>query len=217
MKSFYTLISALIVTLSLSAQEYSYRLDTIKVDKNDSRNIHRYQNSGYSLQKRDATEKPIEENPAFFDIRKMRLGANLGLSLSKNYTYLNVGPQVGYEFSKYFMAGVGVRYYYTKTRAYTYQNEYLFRNNLLGANVFGYCYPVSFIVLFAQPEINYLWASEQDVSTGKKEYDQGWVPSLIVGGGLRLGSVHITLNYDLANHPRSPYPKDVFLGLSAFF
>ncbi len=207
-----------------AAQVITY--DTIRVSPGDERNIHRNRQQQTVQRQQPARERnnrPIllDNQPTSgfkFDKRKMRFGANLGLSLSRNYTVLVLGPQVGYQFSNYFMAGAGVKYYYNKVRAYQLNEEYLYKNHLLGTNVFGYAYPASFIAVFAQPEINYLWSTyRKEGSVDDPRKTNGWVPSMVVGAGLRLGRSHITLNYDLAQQTNSPYPKGVFLGVSAFF
>lgn len=196
----------------VSAQEIRY--DTIRVAANDDRNIHRnqQQNSYSSLQ----STKPLRVKPSEkldFDKSKLRFGANLGLSLSRNYTVFGLGPKLGYQFTDMFMAGAGVKYYYTKVGTY----DFNIKNNLLGADVFGYFYPIRFITLFAQPEINYIWTSLEKKSSQEYSTEKGFVPSLIVGGGLRLGRSHITLNYDLVQNSRSPYPDGFYLGFSTFF
>ena len=111
------------------------------------------------------------------------------------------------------MAGAGIKYYYTRADLTSYES----RDNLLGANIFGYFYPARFIALLAQPELNYIRSSLTDKSTGNENIKKGMVPSLVVGGGLRLGRSHITLNYDLIQHLNSPHPAGFYLGVSAFF
>ncbi len=159
---------------------------------------------------------PSERNSgtesSIIDKSKLRFGASLGMSFSRNYTYLGVGPQAGYQFNQYFMAGTGVKYYYSKVRLSDYEN----RNHLLGLNVFGYAYPVRFFTIFTQPELNYIWTS-QTLASGDKFTSEGFVPSLIVGAGFRLGYSHITVNYDLIQHSNSPHPEGFYLGVSAFF
>lgn len=195
-----------------SAQEIRY--DTVRVAPGDERNIYRAQQQPTTVTRERAAE-PIRVQPQgfVFDRSKLRIGANLGLSLSRNYTVFGLGPQVGYQFTDRFMAGAGVKYYYTKVRTYNYE----IKNNMLGTNLFGYFYPVRFLTVFAQPEINYIWSNLKNRSTEETNTERGFVPSLVVGGGLRLGRSHITLNYDLAQNPRSPYPSGFFLGVSAFF
>lgn len=155
-----------------------------------------------------------KDNSSHFrlDRTKLRLGADIGLSVSKNYTYLGVGPQLGYQFNKYFMSGAGLKYYYLKRKLSDYEKK----NNLLGFNIFGYIYPVNFITFFIQPEINYIW-SNINYTTGDKLVSRGFAPSFVVGGGLKLGYTHLTINYDLVEHSNSPHPKGFYVGISAFF
>ena len=218
MKIFFLL---LLVALSITAPAQVITYDTIRVSTDDERNI-------YGTQRRQpAAQSPINQRPVLldrepdpgflFDKRKLRYGANIGLSFSRNYSAFNFGPQVGYQLSNRFMAGVGIKYYYNKVRAFQYNEAYLYKNNLLGANLFGYLYPMRFLTLFAQPEINHLWSNLTHEKTGEVTKSSGFVPSFLVGGGLRLGNSHITLNYDLAQHTNSPYPRGWFLGFSTFF
>ena len=204
----------LLSALSAEAQTITY--DTIRVSPDDERNIHLNRSRNTR-----ATDKPLRRGsiytaggqPTTFDKSKLRFGANLGLSVSRNYTNLGFGPQIGYQFNEYFMVGTGIKYYYTRARTY----EYEIKNNLLGMNVFGYFYPVNFMALFAQPELNYIWSKLTSRTTGNSVADRGLVPSLVVGAGFRLGRSHITLNYDLMQHANSPHPDGLYLGVSAFF
>lgn len=202
-----------------SAQVITY--DTIRVSPGDERNIHRNRQQQTMQRQQPARERNnrpvlLDNQPTSgftFDKRKMRFGANLGLSLSRNYTVFGLGPQVGYQFSDIFMAGAGVKYYYTRVRAYDYTSK----SNLLGANTFGYLYPVRFLTVFAQPELNYIWSTLSENTAFEDRRVSGFVPSVVVGAGLRLGRSHITMNYDLVQDTRSPYPNGFFLGVSAFF
>lgn len=219
MKKIYLLL-LIAFPIIASAQVITY--DTIRVSPNDERNIYRTQRQqqvSQTQQGRQIRQEPVlldrESTSGFmFDKSKLRYGANIGLSLSRNYTVFGLGPQVGYQFSDSFMAGAGVKYYYTKLRSYDYE----VKSNLFGVNTFGYYYPVRFLAFFAQPELNYIWSTLKYGTDGIDDRkESGFVPSLVVGGGLRLGRSHITLNYDLARHSRSPYPTGFFLGISAFF
>lgn len=211
-------LSICCISTLLQAQN-NFRLDTIRINNNDSRNIHAYtnKNNATDLSGKSSTTTTKNNEINGFDKTKLRFGANLGLSLSRNYTVLGLGPQIGYSFSNYFMSGAGIKYYYTKTKAYDYGDSYLYKNNLLGANFFEYIYPIKFITIFAQPELNYLWTSVENEATNEITKDSGLVPSLLVGAGFKLGFTHITFNYDLIHEVNSPYPEGVFLGVSAFF
>lgn len=113
------------------------------------------------------------------------------------------------------MAGAGLKYYYTRART----QDYVVKNNLLGANLFGYFYPVRFIALFVQPEINYTRSTlTYEYEVGEEPLiTKGFVPSVVAGAGLRLGYTHLTINYDLVQHARSPHPTGFYMGISAFF
>ncbi|WP_294067673.1 hypothetical protein [Proteiniphilum sp. UBA1028] len=203
-----------LVSFFAGAQGFTY--DTIRVSRDDARNIHHHKpQHGNDKGKTASIEhRNMESNrPSFFEKSKLRFGANLGLSVSRNYTRLGLGPQIGYQFNPRFMAGTGIKYYYSKAST----TEYTVKDNLLGANIFGYFYPVSFVAAFAQPELNYIWSDLTQDSTTETLSHSGLVPSLIVGAGFRVGRSHITLNYDLVKHTYSPHPTGVYLGVSAFF
>jgi outer membrane protein assembly factor BamA len=210
------LILLLFFLITLVAEAQVIRYDTIRVAAGDERNIHRATKIYSSAEEEhiNVDEKQSSQSDLIrFNRRKLRFGADMGLSLSRNYTRLGIGPQVGYQLNPYLMAGAGIKYYYTRADLTSYES----RDNLLGANIFGYFYPARFIALFAQPELNYIRSSLTDKSTGNENIKKGMVPSLVVGGGLRLGRSHITLNYDLIQHLNSPHPAGFYLGVSAFF
>lgn len=219
MRKLTIVLSFLIITFVASAQVITY--DTIRVSPNDSRNINRNAQRSDNVKQTTNAKRPIQPksntNAIGLDKSKMRYGANIGLSLSRNYSSINIGPQIGYQASPYFMFGLGVQYNYNKVRGYRYNNSTLYKNNLIGANAFGYFYPMRFITIFAQPEINYFWSNVIDENTGDISRSNGPAPSMLVGAGLRLGRSHITVNYDLVQHTNSPYSDNVFLGISVFF
>ena len=211
-----TLVLLLLLFSALQAEAQSIRYDTIRVAADDERNIYRAGGQNYHIETEPLSVTGNQTNKGDiprFDRKKLRFGADLGLSLSRNYTRLGIGPQVGYQLNQYLLAGAGVKYYYTRTSTSYYE----LRNNLLGVNIFSYLYPTRFIALFAQPELNYVRSSMTEKSNGNEEKIRGMVPSLVVGGGLRLGRSHITLNYDLVQHVNSPNPTGFYLGVSAFF
>ena len=114
-----------------------------------------------------------------------------------------LAPQLGYQFNQYFMAGVGVSYYYSKYKGYIKSDRITHYNNSLGGNLFAYLYPTSFLALSVQPEANYIWASYKDAAGVSYKRDV-LVPSVVVGAGLRLGRAHAMLYYDLVQDVDSP-------------
>jgi hypothetical protein len=155
-----------------------------------------------------------ENLPPFqFDRNRLRLGAHLGLSSSRNFTSFALGPQVGYLFSDFIMVGAGAKYHHIRAN----RRDYSVRNNLLGMNVFSYMYPTNFFSVFVQPEINQIWRSVR-MADGTRLTDSGTVPVFLIGAGVHFNRfMHITLNYDLVRHRHSPYSDRVFLSISGFF
>ncbi len=215
MNKFFLSLFLILSTLSFSQQPFRY--DTIRVSKDDTRNIHQ------GLQQQQRQQQPNQQRSTYsqseaktgFDTRNLRYGLNLSLNLNNDYSLFRFAPQVGYQFNKFVMAGAGVSYYYSK-RKYYYTDETR-HNNSLGGNLFAYLYPTSFLALSVRPEVNYIWNSYREGKevTYKKDV---LVPSVVIGAGLRLGGrSHAMLYYDLVQDIDSPYTSGVFYGLSVYF
>lgn len=168
-----------------------------------------------------------DEEQRGFKRENLVLGGNLGLTFG-DFTFVNLSPQVGYRFSDLLTAGAGINYVHTsvRTRALGSGNE-LFRENFsyAGANLFARLFPTDFLFLSLQPEANYSWGKikypddRASISISGK-----WIPSLLVGGGLVIGGngprgrgTLISLQYDLAQDPRSPYGTRPFVNVGVAF
>lgn len=213
----------LITSSSLGFSQQPFRYDTIRVSKDDTRNIHQYQQQQRTRQQRTQQQRQQQRKISTpsttkkgFDARNLRYGLNLGLNFSNDYSLFRLAPQLGYQFNKYVMAGAGISYYHSKHRIYNIANRVTHYNNSLGANVFGYLYPTSFLALSVQPEANYIWVSSKDAQGTFNKKDV-MVPSVVVGAGLRLGRAHAMLYYDLVQDVDSPYTSGVFYGVSVYF
>ena len=219
MKKILFCLLLLIPILAISQEPFSY--DTIRVSKDDARNIHQLRNrerittQSQAQQARRQSRQPTITTG--FDARKMRYGINFGLNFSNNYSLFRLAPQVGYQFNKYVMAGVGVSYYYSKNRIYRTDERMSYISNSLGANAFAYLYPASVLVLSAQPEANYIWSHYKGDRSGKLDNNEVLVPSFVVGAGLKLGPAHAMLYYDLVQDVNSPYPSGIYYGVSVYF
>lgn len=212
--SLFILLSA----ITFSQEPFSY--DTIRVSRNDSRNIHQFKNRQRAATHNQAHAKRQRFRSIInngFDARKMRYGLNFGLDLRRDYTLLRFAPQVGYQVNRYLMAGVGVSYYHSKRKLYSYEEKLSRINNSLGANAFAYLYPARMLVVSARPELNYIWSSYKGDMSGEYNKRNVLAPSFVVGAGLRLGPAHAMLYYDLGQHADSPYSSGIFYGLSIYF
>jgi hypothetical protein len=155
-----------------------------------------------------------EEKERGFRKEKVFVGGNFGLGFG-SYTVINVSPQAGYRFNRYFAAGLGINAQYVsiKERDF-YGNDYRkVSQGVAGLNVFGRVYPIQQFMLQIQPEANYLFGKQIFYQPTREEYkiDAEIVPSLLAGGGLVLpsgrGSLIVALFYDVLQRPNSPYGK----------
>ncbi len=156
-------------------------------------------------------EDPEPSDKKGFDKSKLFVGGNFGLSFG-DYTTINVSPQLGYRFNDYFAAGIGINFLYSSVKYRDYYGNSLYKAGygVGGLNVFGRVYPIKYLLLQAQPEMNYVW--------GKYKYYDGTpdmkipgklVPSLLLGGGAVIpqgrGAIVIMVQFDVLNQAQNPY------------
>ncbi len=151
-----------------------------------------------------------------FDKNKLFFGGSLGLSFG-SYTFINVSPQVGYRFNKTFAAGTGINVQYSSYKT-DYNNpsvDYKEQYGMAGLNIFGRIYPIDFLFLQLQPEMNYTWG---DLSfydgRAEQKLESKFVPSLLGGLGAGIpagrGAFIVMAQYDILQQDRSPYGSGVF-------
>lgn len=218
MKKTFLGLSLLFSFASFSQKPFTY--DTIRVSQDDARNIHQFRNrqqstseTQFQARRQSAQTSSLGSS---FNAKNLRYGINFGLNLTNNKTLFKLAPQIGYQLNRYLLTGIGVSYYYSKNRVYHEEGLVNRHLNSLGASTFTYLYPVSILVISAQPEINYIWSSYKDnLETYNKR--SAFAPSFVVGGGIRLGSAHAMIYYDLVQHTDSPYSSDIFYGISVYF
>jgi hypothetical protein len=160
--------------------------------------------------------EPEKKQGFVFDKSKLTFGGGVGLQFG-DYTLVNIAPQAGYNFTKRFNAGLGFSYTYWKDRFYYNGDNYRESCHYLGFNVYGRLYPLDFLVLQLQPEINRVWQRVENSSTGVTAKDEKFVPVLLAGAGIRMGPVTFMLQYDLIQNDRSPYGKNIFYGMGYVF
>ena len=146
-----------------------------------------------------------------FDKSKLFIGGNFGLSFG-DYTLANVSPQLGYRFNQYFAAGAGVNFQYSSTKYRDYNGNAQSRVSygVAGLNIFGRVYPIQYVLLQVQPEVNYVWGSYKYYNPSDKIKIPGsFVPSMLLGGGViipaGIGRFLIMVQVDVLNNKKSPY------------
>ncbi len=151
---------------------------------------------------------------AQFQPSRLTFGGGLGLQFG-DYTLVNIAPQVGYNFSQYLNAGAGFTYSHYSQK---YDNDQFKQtNNYLGFNLYGRFYPIPYIVLQVQPEINRMWRSVEYRVTNEKIKDEKFIPVCLVGAGVRLGPVTAMIQYDVAQNDDSPYGNRLFYSVGYTF
>jgi hypothetical protein len=168
-------------------------------------------------------DAPVEKQG--FDRSRLFGGGSFALSFG-NITIVNISPQVGYRFSRYFAAGVGVNGQYSSFKTINgYDGSTLSREEygVAGLNIFGRFYPIPQIILQAQPEANYVWGKIKYYDTGEEfKMDGKFVPSLLLGAGGAIpmgnaGAFIIMAQYDVLQNERTPYGNKVFFSFGYNF
>lgn len=101
-----------------------------------------------------------EEKPDGIRKDKLFAGGSLGLSFG-SYTLINLSPQIGYRFNKYFSSGVGFNLIYASQKVEDYYGRDLSKSvqGITGLNLFARVYPVQKFFIQIQPEANYIFGN----------------------------------------------------------
>lgn len=169
----------------------------------------------------EESEEPVQKG---FDKSKLFFGGNFGLGLGSKSSSIIFSPQVGYRFSNYFAAGAGINLnYYSYTTFWSNGDETKTRYGYAGLNTFARLYPIPYILLQVQPEINYSWGSiKYPDSTPTEKLKGQFVPSVLIGGGASIptggrGALILMLQYDVLQEARSPYGNKAFFSMGYNF
>lgn len=160
-----------------------------------------------------SAQEPLSYNEGQGSQGRMVFGGAFGMAFSSGYVSVNISPQVGYEFNRYFTAGGGVGYFYYRDNSHG--ND--FSQNYLGVNAYARFHPIRFISLQVQPEIYQMWGS-----AGGQSLDSQTVPCILVGGGVNIpsgrnGAVTMMIHYDLVQNDWSPYGNQMFYSVGYIF
>lgn len=151
-----------------------------------------------------------QKSSSSFDISKLSIGGGIGLQFG-DYTVINISPQVGYDLSKYFTVGLGLGYTYYKDG----KGSYDYKSSYLSFNAFGRFYPIEYLVIGIQPEASRMWQTFE--YNGGKDNNSEFVPSFLVGGGVRLGGMIAMIQYDVVQDKNSPYGNGIFYSVGYTF
>jgi len=183
MRKYLFLISLFCLCISLSAQSYNRRQQNVS--------------SGSAIG---------------FDKSRLTFGGGFGLQFG-SYTLISIAPKIGYNFSEKFNAGAGISYTYYKDDFHSNGEKWDQKRHYAGFNLHARFFPVQYIVLSAQPEANRMWLTESPKGAGQSYSENKFVPSFIVGAGVRLGPITAMLQYDVAQNKHSPYGDNIFYSI----
>jgi hypothetical protein len=172
----------------------------------------------------EKAEKPAEEvveKKKGLDPQRLFFGGNFGLTFG-NFTFINISPQVGYRVSPIFSAGTGLNFIYQSDKYYSGSREVKNTLGYAGLNIFGRVNPYKFIILNAQPELNYVWGTTRVEGLDDSKIDSKFVPSFLVGVGAAIpmggrGRMIAMLQYDLIQDNWSPYGRNAFFTFGVNF
>lgn len=157
-----------------------------------------------------------EKQKPWFDSTKLTYGGGFGVGFGNNgYWNIALSPQVGYELSSKFILGLGISYSHSEERYNTFDGREKHTQNYVGMNLFAHYYPVSWALITLKPEGIRVW---DNFSGSGYEYKQEeFVPAVVIGAGVRLKPMFITLNYDLVQNKRNPYGDNIFWSVGFLF
>lgn len=221
----FTLIAFILVVSNCLGQTdtKAFRYDTIPVPAKNQVPLFRYDTIADPMVNQSQEplykmERPVQQQPLNYSEGhpsqgRMVFGGSFGMAFGSGYVSVNISPQVGYEFNRYFTAGGGIGYFYYKDNHHGNN----FSQNYLGLNAFARFHPIRFISLEVQPEIYRMWGS-----SGGHSLDSQTVPCLLIGGGVNIpsgrnGVVTMMIHYDVVQNDWSPYGNQIFYSIGYIF
>jgi hypothetical protein len=176
----------------------------------------------------DEAKAKKEEKIGGFKKENLFTGGGVTASFSNYITTLGASPVFGYSITKWLDAGIVINFLYSSNRhalyyepsggSYYYSDDKL-RQTIYGPGAFLKIYPVNFIFLQAQGEINFIRQKliyDNGSPSDKTTYS---APSLLVGGGYCNGRenngemfYYVSLLFDIAKDDNSPYVEQVQSG-----
>jgi hypothetical protein len=153
-------------------------------------------------------------------------GGSISLNVANRYFLIGANPIFGYKIARWMDLGTVVNFQYYSIRT-IFNNGERYKNTTAGLGLFTRLYPVNFIFLQAQPEVNYIFERYTN-GLGGSAKDNYAVGSFLVGAGYKTGFSRADENtfgfvavlYDVAKNQRSPYNNvegNAFLVIRAGF
>lgn len=136
------------------------------------------------------------------------VGGGLVLGGGAHSFQMGLNPEVIKSFTPYVDGGLAMNIYYELYNPYEF-SSIRSRNFRLGIGAFTRIWPIESFFIQVQPEYNYAWINQKDVSTGQSGTNNFGAESLLTGVGYgkrsEWGFSYFSVMFDLFNNPRSQY------------
>lgn len=154
-------------------------------------------------------EENTDPEKGKFKKQNIFLGTSLNLGIAGNSFNLGLNPEIGYSIANWLDAGMSFNVNYFSQNASDY-NSIRYRNLSLGGGPFIRLWPVNFLHVQVQPELNWISSSQKNMVSNQSNTYKFNSSSLLVGIGYgsRVIADHysyITLMIDVLQNPNSPY------------
>ena len=149
----------------------------------------------------------ITTNP-ILDKRPIFVGGGLVLGGGAHSFQMGLNPEIIKSFTPYVDGGLAMNIFYALYNPYEFSNIRS-RNFRLGIGAFTRIWPIESFFIQVQPEYNYAWINQKDISTGQSGTSNFGAESLLTGVGYgkrsEWGLSYFSVMFDLLNNPQSQY------------
>src|SRR5215831_2215697 len=152
-----------------------------------------------------------DEGPKGLRKENVFIGGAINLGFTSNSFQIGAVPEIGYSFSQWFDAGIGLNINYYSEKADPYYNGNVQYHNLnYGGGPFIRIYPFHFLFLQTQFEANWIKVNQKDYNSGYSYENTYNSTSLILGIGygqrvIGQATFYTLLGFDVLTELNSPY------------
>lgn len=177
--------------------------------------------------------EPVKENEekevrTGFKKENLFTGGGIQLSFSNSTFVVGASPVLGYSINKWIDAGIVVNFTYYSNRHLTYyspgtglyyNSDDKLKQTNFGPGAFVKVYPLKFLFVQAQGEMNFISQKLIYANNYPTEKDNYQVPSLLLGAGYCSGRenvgdlfYYISIAFDVLKDKNSPYVEQISNG-----
>ena len=145
---------------------------------------------------------------AILDKKPVFVGGGLLLGGGAHSFQMGLNPEIIKSFTPYLDGGLAMNIYYDLYNPYEF-SDIRSRNFRLGIGAFTRIWPIESFFIQVQPEYNYAWINQKNVSTGQSGATNFGAESILAGVGYgkrsEFGISYFSVMIDLLNNPQSQY------------